>query len=143
MTSDRNTEITDVDDADESDEVIGSDETTETTEADDKPAPRDGAVARSLQGVRTGLGAILLTLALVASAGVAAWLYFNDFRPNQETDASAATETLESAKNGTVSLLSYSPESLDKDFTTAKSHLTGDFLSYYTQFTPRAASRSA
>ena len=146
MTSDRNTEITDVDDADESDEVTESDDTTKTTEADeadDKPAPRYGAVARSLQGVRSGLGAILLTLALVASVGVAAWLYFNDFRPNQETNASAATEALESAKNGTVSLLSYSPESLDKDFTTAKSHLTGDFLSYYTQFTEQIVKPAA
>jgi Mce-associated membrane protein len=146
VTSDRNTETTDVDDADESDEVTESDDTTETTEADeaaDKPAPRDGAVARSLQGVCSGLAAILLTLALVASAGVTAWLYFNDFRPNQETNASAATEALESAKDATVSLLSYSPESLDKDFTTAKSHLTGDFLSYYTQFTEQIVKPAA
>ena len=32
-------------------------------------------------------------------------------------------------------LLSYSPDNLDKDLDAAKSHLTGDFLTYYTQFT--------
>jgi Mce-associated membrane protein len=42
---------------------------------------------------------------------------------------------LQAASDGTVALLSYTPESLDKDFANAKSHLTGEFLNYYTQFT--------
>ena len=46
-------------------------------------------------------------------------------------------------QTGTVALLSYSPESLDKDFATAKSHLTGDFLSYYTQFTEQIVTPAA
>ncbi len=78
---------------------------------------------------------ILLAAALIASAGVATWLYFNQYRPDQQTDAAASQIALDAAKTGTVALLSYSPESLDKDFAAAKSHLTGDFLSYYTQFT--------
>ena len=78
---------------------------------------------------------ILLAAALVGSAGVAAWLYFKQYRPDQEMNAAASAVALDAAKNGTVSLLSYSPEKLDKDFANAKSHLTGDFLSYYTQFT--------
>ena len=45
--------------------------------------------------------------------------------------------------DGTVSLLSYSPESLDKDFATAKSKLTGSFLSYYTQFTEQIVAPAA
>jgi Mce-associated membrane protein len=40
-------------------------------------------------------------------------------------------------------MLSYSPESLDKDFATAKSHLSGDFLSYYTQFTDQIVAPAA
>ena len=35
------------------------------------------------------------------------------------------------------------PESLDKDFAAAKSHLTGDFLSYYTQFTEQIVTPAA
>ncbi len=42
-----------------------------------------------------------------------------------------------------MSLLSYSPDTLDKDFTTAKSNLTGDFLSYYTQFTTEIVTPAA
>jgi len=33
-----------------------------------------------------------------------------------------------------VAVLSYSSDSLDKDFANARSHLAGDFLSYYNQF---------
>jgi Mce-associated membrane protein len=93
--------------------------------------------------VRAQLGAVLLAAVLVASAGVAAWLYFEQYRPDQETNAAAASVAVDAAKNGTVALLSYSPESLDKDFATAKSKLTGDFLSYYTQFTEQIVTPAA
>ena len=89
------------------------------------------------------LWAILLAAALVASAGAAAWLYFEQYRPDQQTNSAASAVALDAAKNGTVALLSYSPESLDKDFAAAKSHLTGDFLSYYTQFTEQIVTPAA
>jgi Mce-associated membrane protein len=34
-----------------------------------------------------------------------------------------------------VALLSYSSDSLDRDFDNAKGYLTGDFLTYYSKFT--------
>ena len=71
---------------------------------------------RSTKVAWARLGVILLAVALVASAGVAAWLYFKQYRPDQETNAAASDVALDAAKNGTVSLLSYSPENLDKDF---------------------------
>ena len=37
-----------------------------------------------------------------------------------------------------MALLSYSSDSLDKDFATARSHLAGDFLSYYDQFSQQS-----
>ena len=40
-------------------------------------------------------------------------------------------------------MLSYSPDSLDKDFAAAKSHLSGDFLSYYNQFTEQIVAPAA
>jgi Mce-associated membrane protein len=112
-----------------------ADEATGTTESEETATPKEGIVWRSVRAARSNLGVILLAASLIASAGVAAWLYFNQYRPDQQTDAAASQIALDAAKTGTVALLSYSPESLDKDFAAAKSHLTGDFLSYYTQFT--------
>jgi Mce-associated membrane protein len=126
---------------DEADEAIENDDAA--TETETRSEPRDGVVRRSARMVRSRLGAVLLAAVLVASAGVAAWLYFEQYRPDQETNTAAASVALDAAKNGTVALLSYSPESLDKDFEAAKSHLTGDFLSYYTQFTEQIVTPAA
>ncbi len=63
--------------------------------------------------------------------------------PARKRTTTAANVALDAAKTGTVALLSYSPESLDKDFAAAKSHLTGDFLSYYTQFTQQIVTPAA
>ncbi len=98
---------------------------------------------RSGFGVFGIVGIALLAVALVASAGVAAWLYFSQYRPDQQIDAAVSKTALDAATNGTVALLSYSPDSLDKDFASAKSHLTGDFLSYYTQFTEQIVTPAA
>ncbi len=118
---------------------------------DDDDAPEDGAVEaeetptrRSApRGIRRHIGAILVAAALVVSAGVAGWLYFYQYRVDQQTNAAAANIALEAAKNGTVALLSYSPDTLDNDFAAAKSNLTGDFLSYYTQFTEQIVTPAA
>ena len=149
MTTDDTADVTDVDEAekvtdDTVDEVDEADENDDAaTETETQSEKRDGVVRRSARVVRGRIAAILLAAALVASAGVATWLYFQQYRPDQETNAAASAVALDAAKNGTVSLLSYSPESLDKDFANAKSHLTGDFLSYYTQFTEQIVTPAA
>jgi Mce-associated membrane protein len=127
--------------ADHAGEAVGESGESTESKADDKARPR--AVRQTLLGVRSHLVAIVLAAALIASASVAAWLYFSQYRPGQQTNDAAAKVALEAAKSGTVSLLSYSPESLDKDFANAKSHLTGDFLSYYTQFTQQVFTPAA
>jgi Mce-associated membrane protein len=141
-------DVTDVDETesvtddsvDEADDAIEDQDTA----SDEKPSEkRDGIVRRSARVVVGRLGAIVLTVALLASAGVAAWVYFERYRPDQQTNDAAATVALDAAKTGTVALLSYSPESLDKDFSNAKSHLTGDFLSYYTNFTEQIVTPAA
>jgi Mce-associated membrane protein len=132
-------------------EITESGEITEdsgevTEDAGDKvaePARRDGLDRRVIRGARRNVGVILVAMALVASAGLAAWLYFFQYRPDQQTNTAAANIALEAAKSGTVALLSYSPDSLDKDFAAAKSNLTGDFLSYYTQFTEQIVTPAA
>ncbi len=78
---------------------------------------------------------LVLAVLLLASAGLGSWAYLTQFRPDQQTDAAVAAETIKAASDGSVALLSYTPETLDKDFATAKTHLTGDFLDYYTKFT--------
>ncbi|QZA16370.1 hypothetical protein K3U93_17010 [Mycobacterium malmoense] len=81
---------------------------------------------------------IVLVVLLLASGGVATWLYFKQYRPDQQTDADVARAVVSAASDGTVALLSYSSDSLDKDFAAARSHLAGDFLSYYDQFSQQS-----
>jgi Mce-associated membrane protein len=142
-------DVTDVDET----ENVTDESTAETPEASEndeaagepetKSESKHGLLGRSARVVRAQVGAILLVVVLLASAGVATWLYFHQYRPDQQTTDAAANVALDAAKNGTVALLTYSPESLDKDFAAAKSHLTGDFLSYYTQFTEQIVTPAA
>ncbi len=101
--------------------------------ADDTPEPKPRRRA-SARGRKILVPAALVAL-LVASAAFAALVYFTQFRTDRATNAAVAESALKAATDGTVSLLSYSPDSLDADFASAKTHLTGEFLTYYTQFT--------
>lgn len=117
-----------------------------TDEAGDQkaePSRRGGVVRSVLAGIRRNLAVVATVAALLVSATAAAVLYFTQYRVDEQTDAAAAEVALEAAKNGSVALLSYSPESLDKDFAAAKANLTGDFLSYYTQFTEQIVTPAA
>ncbi|OBB69902.1 hypothetical protein [Mycobacterium sp. 852014-50255_SCH5639931] len=101
-------------------------------------AERSGRARRKVKVVP----AVLILLLLISGA-TAAWLYFKQYRPDKQTDPSVASAVVSSASDGTVALLSYSPDSLDKDFAAAKSHLSGDFLSYYNQFTEQIVAPAA
>ncbi|KMO71800.1 twin-arginine translocation pathway signal [Mycolicibacterium chlorophenolicum] len=70
---------------------------------------------------------------LVISMAIAATVFFGPHRDDRET-AAASAEALAAAQEGAVALLSYAPASLDQDLATARSHLTGDFLTYFSQF---------
>lgn len=111
--------------------------TTEAAEAG------PGPVRQALLAVARFWVAILLVLALAVTGGVTAWLYVNQYRPDQQTNAAAAEAAVKAASDGTVALLSYSPESLDADFATARTLLTGDFLNYYNQFTEQIVAPAA
>nr|WP_245670715.1 twin-arginine translocation pathway signal [Nocardia flavorosea] len=84
----------------------------------------------------------MLTVLAVAAVALAAALLTFQYRPDSRGDA-AKNEVLSAATEGTVALLSYSPESLDQDFASAKSRMTGDFLTYYTQFTEKVIAPAA
>jgi Mce-associated membrane protein len=100
-------------------------------------APSRNPVARALAWCRQNLAVAtavgLVLVSAVAAASVYWWLY----RPDRLTDAAAQQQVITAAKEGTEALLSYSPENLDADLSNAKSHLTGEFLSYYTDFTDK------
>ncbi|MGB0437093.1 MAG: hypothetical protein ACPGXI_09995 [Mycobacterium sp.] len=115
------------------------------TETDDvaESGAADTATPRSPRSVRSMAGVVLLVTAFIASAGLAGWLYFYQYRPDQRTDAAAAKVALDAASSGTVALLSYAPDSLEQDFAAAKARLTGDFLAYYTQFTEQIVTPAA
>ena len=86
---------------------------------------------------------LALVLGLLAAGGLAGWLYFAQFRPDTQTDNAVAQAAVNAARDGTVALLSYKPDTLNQDFAAARSHLTGDFLNYYDQFTKEVVTPAA
>lgn len=128
----------------------GDEPTSTATEADaiekppsTKPKRGVGIPGRLWQGARTNWAAVALTVALAAAAGAAAWMFFFVYQPDKATNDAAGQSAIKAASEGTVALLSYSPDSLDQDFAAAKSKLTGSFLSYYTQFTEQIVTPAA
>jgi len=97
------------------------------------PAPTERR-RRTLPPMARKITAVVLVVLLLISGGVATWLYFEQYRPDQQTDAGVARSVVNAASDGTTAVLSYSADSLDQDFATARSHLAGDFLSYFDQF---------
>ncbi|OSC41123.1 hypothetical protein [Mycobacterium decipiens] len=70
--------------------------------------------------------AFLLTIA----AGFLRWQY-DTLRDSKI----AGVQALQAARDGTVAMLSYQPETVDKDLTAARDHLTGSFRDSYTELT--------
>ena len=102
-----------------------------------------GPVQRVRRTLRRFWVAIVLVVLLSVAGGVTGWLYQTQYRPDQATGSAAADAAVKAASDGTIALLSYSPENLETDFTNARSHLTGDFLNYYNQFTEQIVSPAA
>ncbi len=114
---------------------------TAETPSDEAEADSPAPVRRLLRGLPRRvrkIAPVALVLLLLISGGVATWLYFKQYRPDQQTNAGTAQAVVRAASDGTVAVLSYSFDSLDKDFANARSHLTGDFLTYYDQFTSQS-----
>lgn len=77
---------------------------------------------------------ILLTLLLVGATTFGAGYFYFVYRPDLQTDNTAVHQAIKAASDGAVALLSYSPETLDRDFANAKSRVTEDYLDYYKRF---------
>jgi Mce-associated membrane protein len=137
MTVDQDAQIDDADDVDGLD-VDGA----------DKSSDEQRTVRRWIRAGRRSLRAgirgtcrrlarwrfILLAVAVVAAMGLAAGLFFFQYRPDQQTDDAAAQAAVTAASEGTVAILSYSADSVDHDLAVAQSQLTGEFLRYFRDF---------
>jgi Mce-associated membrane protein len=86
---------------------------------------------------------VILIVLVLLSGGVATWVYFEQYRPDQQTDAGVARVVVSAATDGTEAVLSYSSDTLDQDFAAARTHLAGEFLSYYKQFTAQVVAPAA
>jgi Mce-associated membrane protein len=85
----------------------------------------------------------LVVLLVMASISLVGGVFYFSYLPHRDTDAAAAKSAITAASEGAVAVLSYSPDSLERDFSSARSHLTGDFLSYYDQFTQQIVAPAA
>jgi Mce-associated membrane protein len=112
-------------------------------EGDVQPSRLKRFTGRVMQASRFSPFPALLAVLVVASTALAAGLLYFQYRPDQATDATAAKAAITAASEGTVAILSYSPDTFDRDFSSAKSRLTGDFLSYYSQFTQQIVGPAA
>jgi Mce-associated membrane protein len=134
-------------------DVEDTEDTVDTVDAQDDPrgepeaaepaAQQPTPVTRPQPRLKKWIGPLAAAVVLLAAASAAGWLYFFQYRVDQQTDAEAARVALDAAKDGTIALLSYAPETLDQDFATAKARLTGDFLDYYTDFTEKVVAPAA
>lgn len=130
MTPEETTRVVDVD----VDEKADSDPPEQTGGGGKKRRRVRSVVSRLLRRLWSRALAIVLAMLVVASVALVAALFYFQYRPDQATDAAAAESAISAAKEGSVAILSYAPDTLDRDLSTAKSYLTGDFLSYYGQY---------
>lgn len=100
-------------------------------------------IVRTTRFVRRELRMAILVAVLIAATVSAASVWFTQYRQDSRVDETAARSAVDAAATGTVALLSYAPDTIDRDFASAKTYLTGDFLAYYSQFTQQIVAPAA
>jgi Mce-associated membrane protein len=124
------------------------DEPESPTDDREVPAPAEtgrsgmAAISRLTAGGVEHWRSILLAVSVIAAMALAAGVYFLQYRPDRQIDDAAAHRAIEAASDGAVASLSYSTDTLDRDFANAKSHLTGEFLKYYDTFTKQIVTQA-
>ncbi|MDT5008907.1 MAG: Mce-associated rane protein [Mycobacterium sp.] len=106
-------------------------ETAEST-AEEAPSLDEGGSAKRV--VRVPLGALIWGAAVVVAVLLLAWLIYFQYRPDQQTDSAQQESAVAAARDGVAAVYTYSADTLDRDISSAQSHLTGDFLSEYQQY---------
>lgn len=114
--------------------MVGKESAKWARQADAEPAPGSWC-ACVIRRTRARWRPIVLLVLLFANTGFTAGWFFLVYYPDRQVDAGSADDAVKAASEGVGALLSYSPDSLSHNFDSAKTHITGDFQSYYQQFT--------
>jgi Mce-associated membrane protein len=110
-------------------------ESTEPPSAGDARGNGMALISRAAGHCLAHWRSILLAALTLAVVGLAVFVFFFYYRPDRLIDDNAAQRAIRAASDGAVATVSYSSDSMDRDFANAKSYLTGDFLAYYDKFT--------
>jgi Mce-associated membrane protein len=131
------TELTETEGVDLADSAeLGDEPKVDELQADESEA---AAVESAKKPAKPGISwsrvlayGVLPTLALILAlgAGFLKWQESSVREANQ-----ARIESVAAAKDSTIRLLSYKPDTVEKDLTSARDLLTGDFRDSYTQLT--------
>jgi Mce-associated membrane protein len=113
------------------------------TDREDSTPVEPGGIRRWIRAGRARWRMILIVGLTAVAVGLAAGVYYLQYQPDQQIDATVAATAKKAAEDGTIAVLSYSPQSLSDDIANAKSYLSGDFLEYYTHFTDQIFAAAA
>ena len=126
------TELTDSDAA-EADEAVEASEASEADEFADAEAVTTSDRAKSGFSWEKAVAFGVLPVVALALAGVAGYLKWED--SSVRSADTARTESMQVAKDSSVRLLSYKPDTVEQDLGSARELLTGAFADSYTQLT--------
>lgn len=122
------TDVTDVTDVDAVEGVEAAEEAAVEHESGDR-----STTARRLARRSSVIAFMVLPVLAMLLAGIAGYLKFYDASASEMQVAQQ--DSVKSATDGTIALLSYKPETVEEDLEAAKSRLTGEFLDAYTSLT--------
>jgi Mce-associated membrane protein len=109
-------------------EVVVDEPVTDASAIDDAEAP--AIAARGMDWPRTFVYGVLPALALLLAVGAG---YLNWQDSTARADDTARIESLQAAKDSTIALLSYQPNTVEQQLGAARGLLTGNFRDAYTQ----------
>jgi Mce-associated membrane protein len=135
--------VSDIDSVESAEDIESAEDVDGIDDHDKQPGRLKRLAAQAKKRSSGKVIPAVLALLVVASLVLLGLLYWFSYRPDRATDAAATKAAISAASEGTVAVLSYSPDTLDRDFSSAKSHLTGDFLSYYDKFTSQIVAPAA
>jgi Mce-associated membrane protein len=108
-------------------------ETEPATDADESDRDQQPSGAARHVGWSRALVCLVLPALALLLAAAAGFLKWQDGTAREA--AAARTESVRAATDSTIALLSYKPDTVEKDLGAARSRLTGSFLNAYTSLT--------
>ncbi|MGV0784563.1 twin-arginine translocation pathway signal [Mycolicibacterium peregrinum] len=102
---------------------------------DESISQQNSAALTRLSSLRGHFSAVVLTMLVALSLGALAFVGFRYALPERSTNDRAVQSALAAATEGTTAMLTYTPTTVTNDIATAKAHMTGEFLTYYDEFT--------